>query len=1803
MRHWKGWLALCGLAVLVVIFSWQSAQPQSPIYETRIVVLKAKADLTAVWGNRVAVKRALMEIAERSQRELLPQLDSWRQQGAVRRYQRFWVINAIAVEASSQVFDALAQHPAVAAIRPNFTISLPRPIPSRTRGRALQAFTWGLEKIRVPEAWQNFQVQGENVVAGVIDSGFDASHPDLRGKLRPVNGWLDVVNGLPTPYDDNGHGTHVSGTIGGGNASGTQIGVAPKVTFIAAKFLNAAGVGTFQGALTSMQWVMDPDNDPDTDDGADVVNNSWGHRSDSPDMIPEYRDIINAWVAANIFPAFAIGNSGPSPRTTDSPGDYPMAFGVGATDVNDVIADFSSRGPVFWSGIGDIIKPDVSAPGVDVFSSVPGGGYERWDGTSMATPHVAGTVALMLSLAHKNRVINQVDVDFLKQALEATAVDLGPPGKDNSYGAGRIDAFEALKKIPPPPVTEFPDFSRSTFSVSASETVVGEAVTYSVQVINSGNGDANQLVVTVPDIPTAFASVEPQDGGTFIRTQRQVQWTAPLLRAGQSATFRFRAIVDPNASEQTVTLSASISAQGVPTFITNAVSTRIVSLNDPFEPNDAPAQAHRLVGGDFEMGTPTDGVVMRAYLLPDEQDWFVLDLPANKVFWLEVRAWQTGSTFNPKLQVYDGTGQTLLASNSDYIGGDPIVLLKTGGGGDFLLQVTADDNVPTLNRRGTYRLVVREATPNGALGDFVETALTGDKALKAGESAIVLGVLRNIASQQQKQKLVRFNFPVGLRLIIPSQARFFAPIIGPLNRGPTPTFGDWLLFIADVNEAVLYQRLLPTDLPALPVTPLNLGRIWVQDGGDVLFFRVETLGRSVRTLSDLDLTVDLDTDGNLTNGAEFSLRVRPGELGVFQGATKKADFSFFNLTERGVDLGLRWADIGNAVQLRVAAQITDGTIGVVDRAPDVGWALLSRDDPTRTDDLFGISPAAGTLVSNSGLTVWFITDARITRTGSYPHTLTLPAAESTLLADLTQPFEAEILPGPPASLTLILSANQVPSTTRQVTATVTVLDAANNGVGNQRVRLSLIPSELGNFSGAAATEVTTDSNGQGSAVINLTGRVGILTVQAEVIGTTLTASQQLTVQLSAATAIQISTTPPLTIMDTRKIVQVTAGGSVLLRATLLDGGNNPIPSAALTITLIPETGQPQLFNAIDGDTTTAPNKFPDEDGRADGTVTVTLGRDRLGTQTATIDIIVASGNVPPQAFAVEIRPGRVTNLVLVEPTEAELQASVQTPLLRVVGDQLTLKVRVTDEFNNPILAQPINEPDPQKRSPKVFLTVQQGLAVRSEFKPTDQNGEVTFNLPFPTPGTYAFWLMVDGLRQPTNLRQAFRVQVLPKLDPIPSETVRGFGLPFFPPAVQQGQNPPSLSEILGIDPSVLTNRIVRYDPRELAFKFVDPTRPINEVGVDAGVGFFIKPSQSLTVRPQRGRLPDQDFVEVSLPTIGWNLISFPITVPVAWNLNSVQVRVGATTRPLAQAGDAVLPFLWRWDSAISNYRFVYDRNVAQGDFEGTVQPWEAYFAFALQPCTLIVPVPIGARQAATASNRSADWQLFSLKVQQGDRQTNLMLGLGNDGKSVDIALPPSPVVGSRAVLLGEDGKPLGVSVRPRRQRLVWTLALQGTSPHEEAVISGDNLAALPSDWSLVLVNPMTGEQRSLRTGSYRVHLSDDEQRKLLVIAEQKKGLTLRVHNLRATPLRGRSLLLEFTLTSDAQTEIVVQSLTGRMVRVLDGNTHRQAGVHRITWSGVDSSGRPVPPTAYLVRVIARDDKGQIAQGVILVRLR
>ena len=194
---------------------------------------------------------------------------------------------------------------------------------------------------------------------------------------------------------------------------------------IVAKVFDADGSGYLSNCILGFEWAVD--------NNARIISFSGG----SSVHDSSFTTTINNVVAAGVIPVIAAGNAGSESGTITFPGDEYNSCTVGATDSSDVIAYFSSRGPVTLDG-QTYVKPDVCAPGVSVTSTVPGGGYEAWSGTSMATPHVSGTAALILE---KNPSMNPSDV---KQRLESTALDLGSTGKDNDYGSGRIDAYDAV---------------------------------------------------------------------------------------------------------------------------------------------------------------------------------------------------------------------------------------------------------------------------------------------------------------------------------------------------------------------------------------------------------------------------------------------------------------------------------------------------------------------------------------------------------------------------------------------------------------------------------------------------------------------------------------------------------------------------------------------------------------------------------------------------------------------------------------------------------------------------------------------------------------------------------------------------------------------------------------------------------------------------------------------------------------------------------------------------------------------------------------------------------------------------------------------------------------------------------------------------------------------------------------------------------------------------------------------------------------------------------------------------------------
>jgi subtilisin family serine protease len=283
--------------------------------------------------------------------------------------------------------------------------------------------------IGAPQVWSNLGITGAGIVVAIVDTGIDYTHPDLGGCLGPtckVIAGYDFVNSDADPKDDHGHGTHCAGIVA---ANGTLRGVAPDAKLMAAKVLDSGGSGSWSNIISGIEWATNPDGNPATDDGADVISMSLGG-SGTPDD-PVAQAVDNA-VTAGVVVAVAAGNSGPNYETVQSPGVARKALTVGATDNSDQLASFSSRGPVpgTWQ-----MKPEVTAPGVSIYSTYLNGGYVSMSGTSMATPHVAGAAALLRQL------YPSASPEWIKSALMQKATNLGLNAL--AQGSGRINVYSS----------------------------------------------------------------------------------------------------------------------------------------------------------------------------------------------------------------------------------------------------------------------------------------------------------------------------------------------------------------------------------------------------------------------------------------------------------------------------------------------------------------------------------------------------------------------------------------------------------------------------------------------------------------------------------------------------------------------------------------------------------------------------------------------------------------------------------------------------------------------------------------------------------------------------------------------------------------------------------------------------------------------------------------------------------------------------------------------------------------------------------------------------------------------------------------------------------------------------------------------------------------------------------------------------------------------------------------------------------------------------------------------------------------
>ncbi|WP_254611706.1 S8 family serine peptidase [Haloterrigena gelatinilytica] len=404
----------------------------------------------------------LAERAEESQEPLVDYVD---RTAGISVETEFWVANAVLLTVDTERVDleTFARFPAVEAVHENFELSVPERPPSNTtavgatdRAEATTTDvdttatdprpTAGLELLNASAVWEEYGTRGEGVRVAVLDTGIDATHPDLDlytdDPSDPTypGGWAEFdadgnrIEGS-TPYDSGTHGTHVSGTIAGGTASGARIGVAPEAELLHGLVLRETS-GSFAQIVAGMEWALASE--------ADVISMSLGVNGRHDALIDPVR---NARDSGAVVVA-AVGNEGI--ETSNSPGNVYDAVSVGAVDESGVVPAFSGGERIdrsewqtpLQSWPSSYTAPDVVAPGVRVTSTVPGG-YQSLPGTSMATPHVSGAVALLRSIDPT------ATPDDLEDALYGTAwtPQTAQSGSEIRYGHGIVDAEAAADAL------------------------------------------------------------------------------------------------------------------------------------------------------------------------------------------------------------------------------------------------------------------------------------------------------------------------------------------------------------------------------------------------------------------------------------------------------------------------------------------------------------------------------------------------------------------------------------------------------------------------------------------------------------------------------------------------------------------------------------------------------------------------------------------------------------------------------------------------------------------------------------------------------------------------------------------------------------------------------------------------------------------------------------------------------------------------------------------------------------------------------------------------------------------------------------------------------------------------------------------------------------------------------------------------------------------------------------------------------------------------------------------------------------
>jgi serine protease AprX len=464
------------------IAPWVVVQTANGQQAEFFVVLTDQADLSAAGGFRTKAEKGrfvhdvLWNKSQTTQRSIL----RWLREHGI-EHRSFYIVNAILVKGTREIVQALAARADVVRIEGNPHVQNVLPevasgVETSSQPKAPAAIEPGITYTHAPDVWA-LGFRGQGITVAGADTGQRWTHNALKTHYRGWDGqnadhdynWHDSIhdgvgnpcgNDSTEPCDDNGHGTHTIGTLVGDDGAGNQIGMAPGAKWIGCRNMDQ-GNGTPARYIECMEFFLAPypvngnPNEGDPLKAPDITSNSWVCPSSEGCSPNTLQAAVEAQAAAGIMMVAGAGNDGPDCSTVFyPPALYEASYTVGALNTGtDTIASFSSRGPVTIDQ-SNRIKPDITAPGTNIRSSwnTSDNAYVSLDGTSMATPHIAGAMALLWcgrpELRH-NIAGSRTVLDNAAHFISSTQCgDAGPP--NNVYGWGRVDISAAVGPTPSP---------------------------------------------------------------------------------------------------------------------------------------------------------------------------------------------------------------------------------------------------------------------------------------------------------------------------------------------------------------------------------------------------------------------------------------------------------------------------------------------------------------------------------------------------------------------------------------------------------------------------------------------------------------------------------------------------------------------------------------------------------------------------------------------------------------------------------------------------------------------------------------------------------------------------------------------------------------------------------------------------------------------------------------------------------------------------------------------------------------------------------------------------------------------------------------------------------------------------------------------------------------------------------------------------------------------------------------------------------------------------------------------------------